>query len=657
MQTRLACDYYAYQFPPEQWPKDFQMMKECGIDLMRFLCFDWSAIEPSDGVYTFEWAHQIMKLAQDAGVQIQLTVPSASPPPWLMLGHPEITMNGTSKPANRRAYCPASSVYRKYCKRIAAKIVEEIGDYPNVWGYQIDNELGFNYSKSAESHTRWIQFLKDRHGSDIRSLNDAWTLRFWSREYNDWSQVEWEQSGSPESIYDFKAFYSFMITEFMEDILGTLREKAPGKIVSTNYMANFDQVDYWRMSQNLDVVGYDHYAWIYTLEGGALGDDMMRSFKHKKFWRFETCCDHFQPTDWTVLQTIKGWAHGAEGDMRFHWRQFLGGIEQDLGGILDHAGRKTRSWEATRIAHEWLQKLPDLEIEDFPARIAVVDNWKCGWAFQSLQARLNNYFYVIEGVYKSLFRLGMLIDIANADDDFSRYDVVIFPSHLFADEGLAARLNAFVARGGTVIAMPLSFTHTDKVRYSTAIPPIHMTDLFGIEILEGHLDRDDLNNDTTHLGHDILAMTAIMPIEPLRYKLSSPIPALDGAIAERYFTWLKPAEGTEVLASYATSHYAGQAAITRKIHPGGGRAYFLGTFLDESIQREVFRIAAADAGVEMVPPVNPGMEIVPTKRHIIYLNFNDKPNEEPLPAGKVIVGEAKGGKLKLAPYGFAVVKR
>ncbi len=627
-------------------------MRACGIDMFRFLCFDWAALEPEDDRWTFAWAHDVMRLAEEHGLQVQLTIPTAGPPSWLMLEHPEITQNGSSRPGTRREYCPASRTYRRYCRRLAGRIVDELGGYGNVWGYQIDNELGFNISKTVDSHERWIAWLKQRHGKDICDLNEAWFLKFWSREYTQWEQVQWEHGGSPESIYDLKHFYSDLITEFMEDILSVLREKAPNKVVSTNYMGNFDMVDYWRMSRDLDVVGYDYYKWIYTLEGGALADDLMRNLKQQKFWRYESGCDTCLPTEWLVLQTIKGWARGMEGDMRFPWRQFHGGSEQVLAALVDTADRTTRAWEATRLAAAQLRDLPVLTMQDFATRVALVNNWRCGWALQSLHGHPSDYFYVVEGVYKSLFRLGVLCDVTAPGGDWSAYDVIFFPSHPLIDEALADRLKQFVASGGTVVAMPISFTHTDKVQLATELAPLGLVDLFGASIRESHLDRNDIDNETTHLGHDVMAMTAVKVAPPLRYKLRcSTLAELDGTLAERWFTWLD-ADGAEIIATYAESHYRDQAAITCRSHDSGGSAWLIGCFLQEPAQRALFARIISRHGIESIPPSDPGVEVIPLKRYIIYLNFTDESRTEPSPHGS-----NEEGTIELNPYGFAVIER
>ena len=43
------------------------------------------------------------------------------------------------------------------------------------------------------------------------------------------------------------------------------------------------------------------------------------------------------PTEWLTLHTVKGWASGMAGDMRFPWKQFNGGSEQVLNGLIDAA--------------------------------------------------------------------------------------------------------------------------------------------------------------------------------------------------------------------------------------------------------------------------------------------------------------------------------
>jgi len=47
--------YYPEHWPEERWPTDARMMQEAGISGVRMGEFGWSAFEPREGEYDFEW--------------------------------------------------------------------------------------------------------------------------------------------------------------------------------------------------------------------------------------------------------------------------------------------------------------------------------------------------------------------------------------------------------------------------------------------------------------------------------------------------------------------------------------------------------------------------------------------------------------------------
>ncbi|NTW42469.1 MAG: beta-galactosidase, partial [Cellulomonadaceae bacterium] len=47
------------------------------------------ALEPREGEYTFGWLDDVVERLTDGGVGLILATPTASPPPWISLAHPD----------------------------------------------------------------------------------------------------------------------------------------------------------------------------------------------------------------------------------------------------------------------------------------------------------------------------------------------------------------------------------------------------------------------------------------------------------------------------------------------------------------------------------------------------------------------------------------
>lgn len=650
--NQLAVAYYPEHVDESQWAHDLQRMLEGGITAVRILEFAWGRLEPREGEFTLDWVARFMQLAQSMGMGVMPCTPTAAQPPWMIVHHPDTTCGGHQAPGFRRQYCFSSPMFREFGIRVSRKLIEVMRQYNNVIGWQIDNELGFNFCQCPHCVQTFQEWLKPQFDGDIQRLNGAWGLVFWSAEYHCWEDVRFGMT-APEAKLAEKRFFSDLVIDFLREFVDLLHVEHPGVPITSNFMANFEQIDYLKASQVVDVAAYDSYYIFHTLESLSMGSDLFRCFKRAPFWTLENGVDPDYPTEMISLLALKAWAHGESLHTFFPWRAFNFGVEQVMGGLVDHANRTTRAYTASQQLHETYAKLPDLTIDDFPAQVAMVYSYENYWLHQSLP-HYPEYFFVLESYYKSLNRLGLCIDVIGETIDFSSYKVVVFPPYPIINDGMAAKIRAYVEAGGIVIVAPKSFTHTKYGNWQQRVHPAGLTDVFGASVREGHWAKNYLTNDSSCLGWDVMSATELAPPEMLEYALESTIPDIDGQLGVKVFEWLD-ADGAEVWARYTEGMYAGQAAIT--VHRcGQGQAIYLGCGLPEEALRALYRHALDLAGVAMHPATNAEVEVVPLRRHVIYLNHTPHPVTEPQPEGTVLVGVADDGQLKLPAYGVAVIE-
>jgi beta-galactosidase len=114
---RFGVCYYPEQWPEDRWPVDIAMMADLGLDLVRIGEFAWSTIEPERGRFEWHVLDRIVELVGEAGMEVVLGTPSATPPVWLMLERPDVLAVGPD--GRRRAYgsrrhtCTTSAAYRE----------------------------------------------------------------------------------------------------------------------------------------------------------------------------------------------------------------------------------------------------------------------------------------------------------------------------------------------------------------------------------------------------------------------------------------------------------------------------------------------------------------------------------------------------------------
>ena len=121
-----------------------------GLTYVRIAEFAWSKMEPSEGVFDWQWLDDAVEALHAEGLKVVMCTPTATPPAWLIRKHPEILC--TDKEGHvrnfgsRKHYDHASPIYREHSRRITTAIAERYGQHPAVVGWQTDNEWGCHSS-------------------------------------------------------------------------------------------------------------------------------------------------------------------------------------------------------------------------------------------------------------------------------------------------------------------------------------------------------------------------------------------------------------------------------------------------------------------------------------------------------------------------------
>ena len=187
---------YGGDWNPEQWPEpvwrhDLALMRQAGVNLVTVGVFAWARLEPEPGRFTFDWLDRILDAAYEAGIRVNLATPTASPPPWFSLRHPEalpVTAEGVRLThGSRDTYCVAAPAYRAAAARVADALARRYASHPALAMWHVHNEYATDCycDDVAAAFRRW---LRDRHGG-LSALNAAWGTAFWGQQYHHWDQV------------------------------------------------------------------------------------------------------------------------------------------------------------------------------------------------------------------------------------------------------------------------------------------------------------------------------------------------------------------------------------------------------------------------------------------------------------------------------------
>src|SRR5699024_6948014 len=186
-------------YNPDQWldypeilKKDLALMKAAKINTVSLGIFAWSALEPKEGEFRFEWLDKVIDDVAAMGGNVILATPSGARPAWMSEKYPEVLRTNASRQkmlhGGRHNHCFSSPVYRQKVTIINRKLAARYGQHPAVIMCHIYNEYG------VDCHCEYCQenfrnWLKNKYGN-LEALNAAWWGPFWSHSFSDWSQVE-----------------------------------------------------------------------------------------------------------------------------------------------------------------------------------------------------------------------------------------------------------------------------------------------------------------------------------------------------------------------------------------------------------------------------------------------------------------------------------
>ena len=514
----LGVCYYPEHWPETFWAEDARRMRELGIVYVRIGEFAWSRLEPRRGEFHWDWLDRAFKILGDAGLEIVLGTPTATPPKWLIDEHPDIApVDEQGRPrvfGSRRHYTFSSPVYARESARIVELLAQRYGEHPALAGWQTDNEYGCHdtvMSYGPQDAAAFRDWLRRRYQSP-EDLNAAWGAVFWSAEVDSFAEVALPNltvtEANPSARLDFRRFASDELCAFNRRQVKILRRYSPGRWITHNFMGFFTGFDHFGLAEDLDFAAWDSYpigfAELFPFSDGerpkwqetshpdiaAFHHDLYRGVGRGRFWVME---QQPGPVNWAPynpipapgmvkLWTIEAHAHGAEVVSYFRWRQAPFAQEQMHAGLnlpnshtLSPGGR-----EAGEAARD-LAALGELK-PCGRAPVALVFDYEAAWVLEiQPQGASFHYLELVFRWYEAVRRLGLDVDIVRPGDRLEDYPLVLAPSLPIVSDAAEA---AFAAADGVVVFGPRSGSKTRQFSIPDDLPPGALRALIPMRVIE-----------------------------------------------------------------------------------------------------------------------------------------------------------------------------
>ncbi|MGW1765915.1 beta-galactosidase [Streptomyces sp. NPDC002073] len=668
LRARLGGLGFGGDYNPEQWDaatraEDLHLMNEAGVNLVNLAVFAWARVEPARDAYDFGFFDTVMDDLAAHGITANLATMTASPPPWLAAEHPEIlpvtASGGVLSPGGRQHFCPSSPVFRDRAVRLAEAVAAHYRDHPALGVWHVGNEYGIHVAEcfcdtSAADFRRW---LTDRYG-DIDALNDAWSTDFWSQRYTGFDQIAPPRAAptypNPSQQLDFKRFSSDALRTCFTLERDALRRITPDVPVTTNFLAGHKSVDVHRWAPEMDLLALDSYPDPHEESahiGAALSYDVLRGAADGRPWLLTEQAP--SAVNWRDRNAGKSpgrmrlwsWqavAQGADAVMYFQWRQSRGGAEKFHSGMVPHAGAETRVHAEVRELGRELALAPELAGTRLRNEVAIVFDWDNWWALE-LDSHPSNGVQCLDRVldhYTPLFEAGVGIDVVHPSADLSPYKLLVLPSHYLLSAEHAARIAAFVAAGGGLLASFFTGIVDEHDRVHMGGYPAPLGDVLGLRVEEFWPAAE---------GETVALRAA---------DANSPAPAAGSLWRED----VKLAGARPELFFAGPDWDDDRPAATVHTH-GAGTARYVATRPDPGTMRALVDRALADAGVGAVLPGLPA-GVQATLRHgadhdvLVLLNHTEEKHEVSLPADRLDLLDVRRPAVRhvtLAPRGVAVL--